>query len=144
MSDTAQTYATHRRLDPIYHYVGFGIWCVLFIYSVIHLVRHPSCAAGMVLLAAILLFITFLLVRTYALKVQDRLIRLEETLRMERLLSEAQRARIGELNLRQFVALRFASDEELPALMEQALVENLDGEAIKKRIKTWRPDNTRV
>jgi hypothetical protein len=98
----------------------------------------------MVLLAAIFLLITFLLVRTYALKVQDRLIRLEETLRMERLPSEAQRVRIGELNLRQFVALRFASDEELPALMQQALVENLDGEAIKKRIKTWRPDNTRV
>lgn len=144
MSDTPQTFATHRRLDPLYHYVGFGLWWVLFIYAVIHLVRHPSCAAGMVLVATIFTFITFLLMRTYALKVQDRLIRLEETLRIQRLVEPTLLARLGELQPAQFVALRFASDAELPALVERALNEKLDGTSIKKAIQHWRPDTFRV
>jgi hypothetical protein len=78
------------------------------------------------------------------LKVQDRLIRLEETLRMGRLLPEDLKARIPELTVKQMVGLRFASDGELTDRVREALDQNLDGEAIKKRIQTWRPDTFRV
>jgi uncharacterized Fe-S cluster-containing MiaB family protein len=77
--------------------------------------------------------------------VQDRLIRLEERLRYERLLSEELRWRADELTVDQFVSLRFASDEELPALMRKALDEKLTGrKAIKQLIKNWRPDYLRA
>jgi hypothetical protein len=83
-------------------------------------------------------------VRGYALKVQDRLIRLEEGLRMARILPEDLKARIPELKPDQCVGLRFASEGELADLVRQALAENLGSEAIKKRIKVWRPDEFRV
>jgi len=80
-------------------------------------------------------------VRTYGLRVQDRVIRLEETLRMQVILPEALRSRIQELRTGQLVALRFASDGELAARMEETLKEGLTATAIKQRIQTWRPDN---
>ena len=139
----AQTYATHRRMDPLYHYVGFGLWILLLADTVRHLRHH---AHGAVWEAGLLVFlmILFLKVRMYALRVQDRLIRQEETLRLQALLPEALRGEIGKLSPRQFVALRFASDGELAERFQEALRENLDGEAIKKRIQAWRPDEFRV
>jgi hypothetical protein len=83
-------------------------------------------------------------VRAYALKVQDRLIRLEETLRMQRLLPTDLQGRIPELSPKQMVGLRFASDGELADRTREVLDQNLSGEAIKKRIQTWRPDTFRV
>ena len=83
-------------------------------------------------------------VRVYALKVQDRVIRLEETLRMERILPQDLKGRISELTVKQMVGLRFASDAELVHRVREALEEKLNGEAIKKRIQTWRPDTLRV
>jgi hypothetical protein len=82
--------------------------------------------------------------RIYALKVQDRLIRLEERLRLQGLLSEPLRSRIGELTESQLVALRFASDAECPSLMEKALSQKLAIADIKKAIVNWRPDYFRV
>jgi len=77
--------------------------------------------------------------------VQDRLIRLEEKLRYERLLAEELRWRAEELTIDQFVSLRFASDEELPALMRKVLVDKLtERKAIKQLIKNWRPDYLRA
>jgi hypothetical protein len=82
-------------------------------------------------------------IRLYALKVQDRIIRLEERLRMHELFSEPLKSRIGEFTEGQLIALRFASDAELPALAEKAL-QGLDQKQIKASIKTWRPDYFRV
>jgi hypothetical protein len=139
-----QTYANHRRIDPLYHMVGFGLLLVALVLAVVHLVRVPGLASTWELVASICLLITFLRLRVYALHNQDRLIRLEETLRLGRLLPEPLRSRIHELSPGQFVALRFAADEEVAGLAEQALAEGLDREAIKRRIRAWRPDTFRI
>lgn len=141
---TPQTYANHRRLDPVYHFVLFGLLGANFVYSVVHAYRAHSRAGWMGFVVAVALLILYLKLRTYALRVQDRVIRLEETFRMRALLPVELQARIGELRPGQFVGLRFASDEELASLVEAALKEDLGGEEIKKRIKSWRPDTFRV
>jgi hypothetical protein len=94
--------------------------------------------AGMVLTGGLIL------TRRYSLKVQDRLIRLEEQIRYERLLKPELRTRAASLTLPQTIALRFASDGELPGLVERTLEENLSVLDIKKRIQVWRPDHQRV
>ena len=97
------------------------------------------------LLLAFGLGILFLYARTFPLAAQDRLIRLEERLRLAELLPEDLRGRIGDLKEGQLIGLRFASDEEVPDLVRQVLDGKLNGrEDIKKAIKTWRPDNFRV
>lgn len=145
MSDQpSQTYASHRRFDPLFHFVAFPLLLAFFVISAIPLWRHPGLAtAGQVVLAVALL-ILILKVRLYALTVQDRVIRLEETLRMQRLLPEELKARIPELKRDQFVGLRFAADGELADLVRRALAEKPNGETIKKEIKTWRGDHFRV
>lgn len=138
-----QSYATHRRLDPAFHYWGFGLLLVSIGIAVYGAIKgHAGSCTQLVLLA--FLTITFLKVRSYALRVQDRVIRMEETLRMKALLPEALQAELHRLKPGQFVALRFASDGELTARVQEALDESLGGEAIKKRIQIWRPDEFRV
>lgn len=142
MSETVQTYANHRRFDPWY-LTAFALLAAAFAGACIHFVRRPGASVWELLLTFAAL-ILLLRVRIYALRVQDRVIRLEETLRMKAILPEPWHVRIRELAPKQFVALRFASDEELPALVEATLEEKLDGEAIKKRIRIWREDTFRV
>jgi len=139
-----QSYAHHARFDPWYHIVAFGVILVAFLMSVAHLLHHREHHALWQFLMAFGLLVVWGRVRIYALKVQDRLIRLEETLRMKALLAPELQARIGELKPGQFVALRFASDAELPARMREALDEQLGSKAIKQRIQTWRADHFRV
>lgn len=144
MNPQPQSYAHHRRWDPLYHIGVFGLSVVNFIAMVVALIRHPSLSMAWicVLSAALVLFAGK--VRAYALHNQDRLIRLEERLRLERLLPEDLKARIPELRVNQLVGLRFASDAEVADRVREALAESLDLEAIKKRIQTWRPDGFRV
>jgi hypothetical protein len=140
----SQSYATHRRLDPWYHYVALPLWLALFVLAVIHLFKGRAGEAIPHFLLVIFLGILVLKVRSYALRVQDRVIRTEETLRMKALLAPELQAELHRLKPAQFVALRFASDGELAVRVEEALREELGGEAIKKRIQTWRPDEFRV
>lgn len=144
-----QDYATHRRLDPVYHYLIASMLAVNLVAAVVHLGRHHHgagefvCGLWLLMMAVAFIALAWKL-RSYPLRVQDRVIRLEERLRMERLLPEALKPRISELRPSQFVALRFASDAELADRTREALDERLDSEAIKKRIQTWRPDEFRI
>lgn len=141
---TPQTYASHRRFDPLFHFFAFGVFSVTLLLSLWTLVRTPSWAAAGCFLWNVALMVLLFRVRGYALKVQDRVIRLEERLRLSTLLPEPLRSRIGEIDEKQLIGLRFASDAEVPALVQTALDEKLTGEEIKKRVKVWRPDTFRV
>lgn len=144
MSQQPQVYANHRRIDPPYHYAVLGLSLVNLVAMLVAFIRHPGLASAWIFVMSAVLVLFVVKVRSYALHNQDRIIRLEERLRLERLLPEDLRARIPELRLNQLVGLRFASDAEVADRMREALAENLDLEAIKKRVQTWRPDTFRV
>lgn len=139
-----QNYASHRRYDPAYHYVLAALLVGLMVLALIDAVKlhNLSSVAHLGLLVA-LLIMAFKL-RAYPLAAQDRLIRLEEQLRAKTLLPKALAERAMQLTASQWVALRFASDEELPGLVQAILDNDLQNEAIKKMIKTWRQDQFRV
>jgi hypothetical protein len=139
-----QTFANHRRFEPLQHFILTPILLITWLTTLWHLYKYPSLHSLWVMVLGLALLLMALQTRAYALKVQDRVIRLEETLRMQHLLPSDLQARIGELSPKQFVALRFADDSELAERVREALEQHLDGEAIKKRIKTWRPDTFRV
>jgi Family of unknown function (DUF6526) len=145
MADQApQTFANHARLHPGFHFVLAAMILASFILSVVVFVRHPGLEPALLILLTIALFWNSAITRTYSLKVQDRVIRLEERLRMAMLLPEAMKPRIPELTVSQLVALRFASDAELPALVTRTLNEGLTNKQIKAAIQLWRPDTFRV
>ena len=142
--NSSQNLANHLRLDPPFHFFLLPVLAALWIASVVFLVRHPGWVHlwGVVLVTAFA--VTTVKARTYALKVQDRVIRLEERLRLAVLLPESLRPQIAKLSEGQLIALRFASNEEVPALAQRTLSENLSRADIKKSIKNWRPDYWRV
>ncbi len=141
---TPQTRTSHTRLDPAYHLFAIPLLLLLLVWTIIHLVRHPSTEPAALVLIALLMILMNFKLRTYPLKVQDRVIRLEERLRLATLLPEPLRARIGELTESQLIALRFASDAELPALVGRTLNEKLTRKQIKESIRDWRADYWRV
>jgi hypothetical protein len=139
-----QTFANHTRLDPLFHFFVIPVFALSTLASIVLFLWHPSLRAGwrFVLLAAGT--VAVLRIRMYALRVQDRVIRLEERLRLATLVSEPWRSRIPELTEAQCIALRFACDAEAPAMVERALTQKLSRDDIKKSIRTWRPDYWRV
>ncbi len=139
-----QSKDNHARIDPSFHYVLVGLLILLLGWAIGHLIRHPGFEAVAFLVIVIVLFLLAFKARSYALKVQDRVIRLEERLRMAMLLPEPLRARIPEVSESQIVALRFASDGELAVLVERALNEKLTNKQIKDAVRNWRPDYWRV
>jgi hypothetical protein len=139
-----QTFANHTRLDPLYHFFALPVFAICIIAAIIHFVMHPSLHSALLFVVSVAAAIAVVKLRTYPLKVQDRVIRLEERLRLISLLPEPLRSRIPELTEGQLVALRFASDAEVPKLAERALSEKLAPADIKKAIQNWRPDCWRV
>jgi Family of unknown function (DUF6526) len=140
-----QSYANHVRLHPPFHFFLLPGTLVLLILSIVNVVRHyHRLDAWILLLMGILFPLATLMMRMYPVQVQDRLIRLEERLRLQALLSAQLSARIGELTESQLIALRFASDAELPALVAQVLAAKTPARDIKKAIVTWRGDTFRV
>jgi Family of unknown function (DUF6526) len=146
-----QSAASHTRWDPAFHFFILPIFVLGLILTLIHFFAHITegdmrdhiHSFLLVLLALAFLLLAFK-VRTYSLKVQDRVIRLEERLRLTQLMAEPVRSRIPELTEDQLCGLRFASDAEVAKLAERALNEKLSRSDIKKAIKTWRPDYWRV
>ena len=115
-----------------------------FIEGIIRLVRHPDWYNGVHLVAVVWALVALFLIRGYALKVQDRVIRLEERLRLKELLPASLQGRIGELTEDQLVGLRFASDGEVAGLVPKALAGKWNRKQVKEAIRNWRPDNWRV
>jgi hypothetical protein len=144
MAQQEQNFKNHTRLDPMFH--GFLVLgaLILLVGAIYALVRQPDWWGAVRLFGVVWAIILMFRVRLYALKVQDRLIRLEERLRLEQLLPESTRARIGELNEGQLIALRFASDGEVTGLVQQTLEGNWDQKQIKSAVRVWRPDHFRV
>jgi len=140
----SQTLANHTRLDPLFHFVALPIVGLTAIGGLIHLIFRPSFHSASFFILAVVAVILLLKMRLYSLKVQDRVIRLEERLRLSALSPDAFRARIPELTEDQLIALRFASDGEVVALAQRALSEKLSRADIKKAIRNWRPDYWRV
>ena len=139
-----QTYANHVKWVPMFHFVTMPLVLINLLYSIYRVAQGVGAESIMALVVAFVLANIALFSRVNALKAQDRVIRLEERLRMQALLPDELRPRINDVSTGQAVALRFASDEELPALVRKALDEGADQKTIKQAIQTWRPDYQRV
>lgn len=144
MERKPQSLANHAKFDPPFHFFLAPVGLAFAIYSIQHAVRSPSAETLFAMAGALVLLVGIFKSRIYSLKVQDRLIRLEERIRMAQLLPADLQARIQALTESQIVALRFASDTELPALVRKTLDENLSNKQIKQAIQNWRPDYFRV
>jgi len=148
---TPQTFSNHTRFDPLFHFFLIPVFGLGLLMALVHFFAHlresdfrDNFHSALLILLAVALLVAIFKIRLYALKVQDRVIRLEERLRLSLLLTEPLRSRIPELTEGQLIALRFASDSEVPKLVDRALKEKLSRRDIKKAIQNWRPDYWRV
>ena len=140
-----QNFQNHARFVPLYHYVTSPLILLVAIWWLVQLVRAPTLDHLFLFLMALGLALAGVWARAFATRLQDRVIRLEERLRMERLLSAEVSARIGEFTVDQLVALRFASDGELDELARRVLDEGIaDRKTIKSMVRSWRADHQRV
>ena len=145
MADQSQTLASHRRWIPMWHFFAIPVLVANVVVVAIYFARDPRFINGWALVVAIALLIGILLSRTMPLRAQDRIIRLEERSRLERLLPSDLRGRIGELTASQLIAIRFAPDDEVPELTRRALSGELKSQGdIKRAIRNWRSDHLRV
>ncbi|HTV06386.1 MAG TPA: DUF6526 family protein [Acidobacteriaceae bacterium] len=139
-----QNFANHVRIHPAFHLVLVPAFFVNIIIAMVAIVRSPDFFTAWNLVMSVALLLLLFLVRINPMRVQDRVIRLEERLRIVNLVPDAMRARISELSERQLIALRFASDKEIPALVHKTLTEHLKPAEIKQAIAEWRSDTLRI
>jgi hypothetical protein len=145
MPATPQTYANHTRWHAPFHFFVVPVLLLNVIWSLVEFFRAPGWNAAEWALVSVALLVLAFLVRINPLRAQDRVIRLEEQLRYQRLLPAELAARCGELTRGETVALRFASDEELAELIGRVLGKELQKPSdIKKAIRHWREDTHRV
>ena len=145
MTEPEQSYKNHIRFFPPYHFFVLPVFFINVIVSAWLLYRTPSRFGIWQLVVAVALFMAALTARVMALAVQDRVIRLEMRLRMRELLPPDLQARIPSITREQCVALRFASDAELPVLVRKVLAGELKSQAdIKREITHWQPDYFRA
>src|SRR5437868_5331181 len=139
-SQSTQNIGNHVRWNPLFHFTAMPIFLLTLIAAIWHDVRHPGLWNTWIIVATIGGTVGLVVSRLQVLSVQDRVIRLEERLRLAQLCDPGFKARIPEISLAQLVALRFASDSELPALAAKALNDKLDPKQIKSLIRDWRAD----
>ena len=146
MSETPQNFENHAKMVPGYHYWATALLVLPTLYFLFLAVRDFYSAERLAnALFAIGVIIAAFYARVFPLGVQDRVIRLEERMRMQRILPDDLKPRIEEFSAGQLVALRFASDAELPELARRVLDEGLtDRKLIKQAIKDWRADHQRI
>jgi Family of unknown function (DUF6526) len=142
-----QSFSNHAAFDLPYHvFISFGLLANLIIGIIVLVMSfHTQLLLGIwIVILSVVVILIFIRLRTYPLKIQDRVIRLEERLRLDALLPEPLKNRIPELTEDQLVGLRFASDDELPSLVQLTLDKQLTRKQIKERIQNWRPDHFRI
>jgi hypothetical protein len=145
MPQQSQIFATHRRWLPAWHFFAIPVLTINVVTNAVHLVRAPSVISAWGVIVALALLTGITLSRVMPLRAQDRIIRLEERTRLERVLPADLRGRVGELSERQLIALRFAPDDEIPELTRRALSGELRTTGdIKRAIRNWRADHFRV
>jgi uncharacterized protein DUF6526 len=141
-----QSFHSHAKWMPPFHFFVLPVLLINLGFSIYWCVKSWITVSGVLSVAvAAALVVGMVTARAMAMKVQDRVIRIEERIRFERVLPADMHARIGEFTIDQLVALRFASNAELPELARKVLEEKVkDRKAIKQMIKTWRPDFARA
>src|SRR5262249_1299924 len=145
MAQNTQTYQNHVRFFPLFHFFVAPVLMINFFVSVWQLYKQPSAGTAWGVVVALALVGLALAARLMALTVQDRLIRLEMRLRLQQVLPPELVARVSEIDRPQFVALRFASDAELPDLVREVLTGKLATQkSIKERVRSWQPDYFRA
>ncbi len=146
MAANPQSYANHTRWHPPFHFFVLPVMLINFVVSIVQFVRMPGLGTGWWIVFSLALLVLALLARVNPLTAQDRIIRLEERLRYHQLLpEEVAREASATLTRGQVIALRFAPDEELPALVRQVLDGKLTKPAeIKRTIQAWRADDFRI
>jgi len=144
MERKPQTLANHAKFDPSFHFFLVPVLLINVIVIGIQLFRFHDLLGVWLFIMSLALVVAVGRMRSYATHLQDRIIRVEEHLRLTAILPEPLRSRIGELTDAQLVGLRFASDAEVPALVQRALDEQLSRSDIKKAVQDWRPDYSRI
>jgi len=140
-----QSYENHTRWFPLQHFVIAPLLLILLFYRIVRFYHNPDSDNGVWIGVVILLALISISARLQALRVQDRLIRLEERLRYKEMLNPELLKRAENLTLDQVIALRFTSDEELPVLLERVLNgEFSNSKEIKKSVRNWRADDLRA
>jgi hypothetical protein len=146
MPQTSQSYANHAQYTPLYHFFTSPLALIFLVWSITRFFQNPSYDTGYMLVGGLALFGVVSVSRLSPLRAQDRIIRLEEQLRYQRVLPAAlcEKA-VATLLPRHYIALRFASDAELAGLVEQVIANpTMKGKEIKQQIKTWRADYFRL
>ena len=144
MSERVQTHANHRRLPPPLYTLALLVLGAECIVRVVALFQGPSLASGWAVVVALALLVIGYFARRSAQIVQDRVIRLEMHRRLERVLPAERQGDIARLTLPQLVGLRFASDAELPTLVQDTIAQALPNGEIKRRVTAWQADWLRV
>jgi hypothetical protein len=139
-----QSMKNHARFDPIFHFFLTFVSLGTIIVSIVYVVRHPCFYSIWLVVVSVAAFLALFKLRSYPIKVQDRVIRLEERLRLQALAPEAWHSQIYRLTEDQLIGLRFAADDEVVELAKLALEHSLNRKQIKERIKSWRADDWRV
>jgi hypothetical protein len=141
----SQNFANHTRWHAPFHFFVLPVMLINVIWSIVVFVKAPDWNLGWWVIVSLALAMLTTFVRTYSLKVQDRIIRLEERLRYQQLLSPAVFQQADALRPAQIVALRFASDQELEQLVSQAVAGKFaKSKDLKQAIRSWRADTFRV
>ncbi len=143
MAQKEQTLKSHIKWDPLFHFFLGPVAMFMLVDTIVQLVRNPGWPSAMHVVAGLWALVATFKIRLYALKVQDRVIRLEERLRLRELAS-AFAGKAGQLTEDQLIGLRFASDAEVAGLAEKALAGGWSRKQIKESIQNWRPDHWRV
>ncbi len=139
-----QSFKNHARFDPLFHFVLVIVFLANLGISINYVVKHPGFYSAWYVVLSVAAILALTKMRMYPMKVQDRVIRLEERLRLQALAPAEWHSQLYRLSEDQLIGLRFAADDEVVELAKQALEHHLTRKQIKERINNWRGDYWRV